>query len=67
MKAKFLTFVVAAAIVSALASTSAYSKGSAADIARKECETKCNMSGAPPTPQIQACYQKCDTKTDTKK
>jgi hypothetical protein len=56
-----------AAIASAFACTSAFSRGSAAAEARKECETKCNTTGAPPTPQIQACYQKCDTKTDTKK
>jgi hypothetical protein len=69
MKAEFLAFVVAAAIVSALASTSAYSKGSAADIARKECETKCSANSSPgalPSPQTQACFNKCD-KTDTKK
>jgi hypothetical protein len=47
MKAKFPAFGVTAAIVSALASTSAYSKGSAADIARKECEAKCNITGLP--------------------
>jgi hypothetical protein len=67
MKAKFLTFVVAAAVASALASTSAFSKGSAASEARKECETKCNITGAPPSPQIQACYKKCDTNADAKK
>ena len=67
VKAKFLTLVAVAAIASTFASTSAFSKGSAASEARKECETKCNITGAPPTPQIQACYKKCDTNADTKK
>ena len=66
MKAKFLVIVTAIATVSAFAPTSAFSRGSAASQEKRECESKCNVTGAPPTPQIQACYKKCDTKSDSK-
>jgi hypothetical protein len=68
MKAAFLAFIAAAAIASVCAPTSAFSRGSEAAQERKECNNKCNVTGAPPTPQIQACYNKCsNTKPDTKK
>jgi hypothetical protein len=66
MKPKFLAIVTAIAIVSTFAPTSAFSRGSEAAQERKECNIKCNVTGAPPTPQIQACYNKCSTKPDSK-
>jgi hypothetical protein len=66
MKAKFLAVVTAIAIASTFAPTSAFSRGSEAAQERKECDNKCNATGAPPTPQIQACYNKCGTKPDSK-